>query len=317
LRLGGDPAQERREGQARALETMAAVLPAYLAHKRTMVRPRSLVEIERHLTVYYQPLHRHPLSAITPAMVSARCAAIAASSGGATAKNSWRSLHAFFFWAVRQGLMERNPAVGIQHPPDHKRDRILTASELRTVWEATAGDGDFNAIVRLLLLTGCRASEIGGLRWSEIFSDRIVIAGERVKNHRAHTVPLTPAVRTILDEQPRHTISDHVFGREQLGFTGWSSSKRELDKRVKLKPWVLHDLRRTFATGACELGISPHVVEAALNHVSGFRHGVAGVYNLAALEGPIRHALTTWEAHVLEIAEGRVHGDRVVPLRAG
>jgi hypothetical protein len=109
LRLGGDPAQERREGQARALETMEAVLPAYLAHKRAMVRPRSLVEIERHLTVYYQPLHRHPLSAITPAMVSARCAAISAGSGTPTAKNSRRSLHAFFNWALRQGLLERNP----------------------------------------------------------------------------------------------------------------------------------------------------------------------------------------------------------------
>jgi integrase len=166
------------------------------------------------------------------------------------------------------------------------------------------------------LFTGCRASEIGGLRWSEIYSDRIVLGAERVKNHRAHTVPLTPAVRAILEARPRHTISDHIFGREQLGFTGWGSSKRELDKRAKLKPWVLHDLRRTFATGACELGISPHVVEAALNHVSGFRRGVAGTYNLAALEGPIRHALAVWEAHVLEIAEGRVSGDRVVPLRA-
>ena len=58
------------------------------------------------------------------------------------------------------------------------------------------------------------------------------------------------------------------------------------------------------------------MVEAALNHVSGFRHGVAGTYNLAALEGPIRHALAVWETHVLAIVEGRVHGDRVVPLRA-
>jgi integrase len=321
LRLGQDPAQDRREGKARALETMDAVLPAYLAHKRQMVRPRSYAELERHLTVYYQPLHRHPLPAITPAMVSARCAAITAASGATTAKNSWRSAHAFFFWAVRQGLMERNPAVGVEHAPDRKRDRLLTATEIRAVWQATAGDGDFNTIVRLLLLTGCRASEIGGLRWSEVYSDRLVLAAERVKNNRAHTVPLTPAVRAILEARPRHTISDHIFGREQLGFTGWSSSKMELDKRIKaagteLSRWTLHDLRRTFATGTCELGISPHVVEAALNHVSGFRHGVAGVYNLAALEGPIRHALATWETHVLAIVEGRIHGDRVVPLRA-
>jgi integrase len=214
-------------------------------------------------------------------------------------------------------LVERNVAVGVEHPPDRKRERLLTASEIRTLWQATAGPGDFNAIVRLLLLTGCRASEIGSLRWSEILSDRIVIAAERVKNGRAHTVPLTPAVRAILDQRPRDSTRDFVFGRDTgRGFTGWSSSKIELDKRMQLKPWVTHDLRRTFATGSCELGTAPHVVEAAINHVSGFRHGVAGTYNRAALEGPIRHALAAWERHVMEIVEGRVHGDRVVPFRA-
>ena len=177
--------------------------------------------------------------------------------------------------------------------------------------------GDFNTIVRLLLLTGCRASEIGSLRWSEVFSDRIVIAAERVKNGRAHTVPLTAQMRAILDQRPRTSTSDFVFGRDTgRGFTGWSSSKIELDKRLALKPWTPHDLRRTFATGACELGIAPHVVETALNHVSGFRHGIAGIYNRAALEGPVRHALAAWETHVISIAEGRVKGDRVVPLRA-
>jgi integrase len=318
LRLGQDPAQQRRDGKARALETMEAELPAYLAHKHQLLRPRSYREVERHLQKYYQPLHRHPLRAITLAMVTTRCAAITTNSGATTAKNSWRSLHAFFDWALRQGLVERNPAVGVELPPDRKRDRILTASELRALWQATEGPGDFNAIVRLLLLTGCRASEIGNLRWSEVFSDRIVIAAERVKNRRAHTIPLTSMMRAILDRRPRTSTSDFVFGREQQGFTGWGSSKQELDKRIEASgaPWVLHDLRRTFVTGCCELGTAPHVVEAAINHVSGFRHGVAGVYNLAALEAPIRHALTVWERHVTAIARGRVQGDRVVPLRA-
>ena len=93
------------------------------------------------------------------------------------------------------------------------------------MWQATDGDGDHNAIVRLLLLTGCRASEIAGLRWSEVYSDRIVIAAERVKNSRAHMVPITPAVRAILDRQPRGPERDscsaarrpavHGLGRQQ------------------------------------------------------------------------------------------------------
>ena len=86
--------------------------------------------------------------------------------------------------------------------------------------------------------------------------------------------------------------------------------------QYKMPRWTLHDLRRTFVTGCCELGVSPHVVESAVNHVGGFRHGVAGHYNWAQFEVPIRQCLATWERHVLEIAEGRVFGDRVVPLRA-
>jgi integrase len=318
VRLGQDPAQERREGKARALATMGAVLPAYLGHKRQMLRPRPYVQVERHLTKYYAPLHRYPLTAITMVTISARCAAIAAESGATTAKNSWRSVHAFFVWCLRRGLISSNPAVGVEHRPDRKRDRVLTASELRAVWSATSGPGDFDAIVRLLLLTGCRASEIGGLRWSEVYSDRIVIPGERVKNGRTHIVPLMPTMRAVLE---RSRSGDFVFGRNGRGFTGWSSSKRELDRRIvaagtAIPPWTLHDLRRSFVTGCCELGIDPHVVEAAVNHVSGFRGGIAGTYNRARYETPIRRALEAWEAHLLEIAEGRVSGDRVVPLRA-
>ena len=112
-RLGFDPAADRRGGQALAFQTMGAVLPAYLAYKRAMVRPRSFVELQRHLMKHYAPLHRHPLSSITMPMVAAVGTAIAKDSGSTTAKNAWRSLHAFMAWALRQGLIERNPAVGV------------------------------------------------------------------------------------------------------------------------------------------------------------------------------------------------------------
>ena len=108
--------QDRRGGQALAFQTMGAVLPAYLEHKRAMVRPRSFVELQRHLMKHYAPLHRHPLSSITMPMVAAVGAAIAKDSGSTTAKNAWRSLHAFMAWALRQGLIERNPAVGVRAP---------------------------------------------------------------------------------------------------------------------------------------------------------------------------------------------------------
>ena len=78
-------------------------------------------------------------------------------------------------------------------------------------------------------------------------------------------------------------------------------------------PWILHDLRRTAATGMAELGIPPHIIEAVLNHVSGARAGVAGVYNRAAYAPEKKAALERWAAHI----EGLVSGQAatVTPLR--
>jgi integrase len=309
VRLGGDPAQERREAQVKSLATMGATLPAYLDHKRQMLRPRSFEEVERHLTKHYQPLHRHPLAALTVALVASCDAAIAAERGGAAARNAGRSLHAFLTWCFKRGLVDRNPAAGLEHRSPRRRDRVLAADEIGALWRATTTPGDFHAILRLLLLTGCRASEIAGLRWSEVYSDRLVIPGERIKNHRQLVVPLTVTARAILDQQPR--LGACVFGRRGRGFAGFGSCKRRLDQRLGIEPWVVHDLRRSFCTGCHELGVEPHVVEAAVGHAIG---GVAAHYVWARYETPIRRALETWERHVLAIAEGKVAGDRVVPL---
>ena len=87
---------------------------------------------------------------------------------------------------------------------------------------------------------------------------------------------------------------DLLFGSRAGPFSGWSKAKAELDARMleaikvergtkaKLEPWRLHDLRRTAATRMGDLGVQPHVVEAVLNHISGTRAGVAGIYNRAA-----------------------------------
>ena len=128
--------------------------------------------------------------------------------------------------------------------------------------------------VRLLLLTGQRMREIGDLRWDEIGDDEIVLPASRTKNHRAHHVPLGDAVKAILAARPRN--GTHVFGHH--GFTNWSTAKLKLDARMKLAPWRIHDLRRTCATGLQRLGVRLEVTEAILNHVSGSRSGVAGVY---------------------------------------
>ena len=122
--------------------------------------------------------------------------------------------------------------------------------------------------------------------WSEINLDkrRWDIPGQRTKNHRPHVVPLSSAVISILYyhrslQASTNMQTDLVFTTNgKAVFAGWSKSKERLDRRVASADWQLRDLRRSFATHANELGYEPHVIESALNHVSGSaKRGIAGV----------------------------------------
>ena len=179
---------------------------------------------------------------------------------------------------------------------------MLSQTELTAVLSALTDD-QFSDIIRLLILTGQRRDEIGGLRWSEVDLDRglIVLPPARTKNKRLHELPLSWQARAILERQARRD-GDLVFGTGAGGFTSWSNSKATLDKRLNgIGEWRLHDLRRTAATMMAELGVLPHIIEAILNHVSGHRAGVAGIYNRAKYQADMRDALERWGEHVAGI----------------
>ena len=99
-----------------------------------------------------------------------------------------------------------------------ERTRALSADELRTVWNA-CDDSDYGRIVRLLILTGCRREEIGGLRWSEINLDAgtITLPAERCKNGREHVLTLPDVALDIIRAVPRRDGRDHVFGQRSDG----------------------------------------------------------------------------------------------------
>jgi integrase len=115
-----------------------------------------------------------------------------------------------------------------------------------------------------------------------------MLPAERVKNSRNHEVPLSRQALAIIERQPRRT--DFVFGGR--GQWGWAEAKAVLDQRLRIAPWRLHDLRRTAATGMAELGVQPHHIEAVLNHQSGHKASVAGIYNRAKYSDEMRSAAT-------------------------
>ena len=81
-------------------------------------------------------------------------------------------------------------------------------------------------------------------------------------------------------------------------------ARKERGGKATIAPWRLHDLRRVAVTGMVELGIAPHVVEVVVNHISGHRAGVAGVYNRSELLDERRAALERWSQHVAGLVSG-------------
>ena len=144
------------------------------------------------------------------------------------------------------------------------------------------------------------------MRWSELDpleDGRWRLPAARSKNGRAHTWPLLPMVLDIIKGVPRMVSRDYLFGVRADGFRSWHAAKRTLDQRAGVTGWMVHDLRRTVATRLNDLGVLPHVVEQILNHQSGHRRGVAGVYNKSPYEREVRNALALWEDHIRTLVE--------------
>jgi integrase len=218
------------------------------------------------------------------------------------------ALSSLFGWLQRRRRVERNPMTELPAPSlPATRDRVLSVDEIRRFWSATdkmkppVGD-----VLRLLLLTGCRVNEITRLEWPEVSSDgsALTIGSERTKNRLAFVIPLSPLARDIIALQSRS--GTYVFGAKSVTPI-WLGSKIKgrLDLAMgDVPPWRLHDLRRTAATGMASIGVAPHVVESVLNHISGFRGGVAGTYNRHSYLNEKKEALERWETHLLALVGG-------------
>jgi integrase len=284
----------------------------YLAWKKTSgVRPRTFTESCRYLTDarYYGPLRSMPLDSITRRDVAARLLVIGRENGAVTASRARSALSALFAWSMGQGLAETNPVIGtnqLKTPPS--RDRVLNDGELVAIWRA-CGDDDFGRIVRLLVLTGCRRQEAGGMAWSELDLDHNIwtVPAQRTKNGRQHTLPLSATAVSIIEAIPQRVGRDCLFGaRGTGGFNSWATAKAALDARLgdQVTKWVLHDVRRSCATHMANLGVQPHVIECVLNHHGGFRAGVHGTYNRNPYLAEMKMALQVWSNHIHTLVEG-------------
>lgn len=245
----------------------------------------------------------------------------------------------FWGWAIHKRYAESNPLASMRKPPvPQSRDRALKDWELLAVWSAAESlVAPFDAFMRLLVLTGQRRSEVAGMAWAEL--DRATttwtIPKERAKNDRHHIVPLSAPVIAELDRlalkvhggkcpdnSPVWPASGLVLTTTgKTPISGLSKAKRALDAAIDkarkadgtdpLQPWRFHDIRRTVATGLQRLGVRFEVTEAVLNHISGSKGGIAGIYQRHEWADEKRSALDAWARHVAAISKPVDNGNVV------
>jgi integrase len=330
-RAGSHPVEDRRRKEdearrqaeaeeARKKNTSAAAIDRYLAERqvdksRKPMCAEYFAETARTLekNVKHTALGKRPLDEITGDDIKRLVRGIA-KDAPSQANHTLAYLSAMLGWAVEEGLIAKNPAIGVKMPAQRvERERVLGEEEIRPFWLACDRVGwPFGPLAQLLLLTAQRRDELAHATWSE-FDDlerqTWTLPGERTKNGRAHIVHLSPLAVDILEKLPRLAskkgwvfttglggadtpISGFGRGRERIAAAMAEISSEEV------AALTLHDLRRSAATGMAALGIAPHVVDKILNHSSGKIAGVAKIYNRFEYLPERKAALEAWARHV-------------------
>ncbi len=345
-------AQEEAERQARVKArldmelTFESIASRWLDEYEIGHRPRSYGQaklvIAKHLT---PTLRGKPLPSITRADLQAILDGIPARHQ-ASRRTVYAYASIFFGWAFRRGDIAESPLQAMAKPQAPKaRDRVLADNELAVIWRGTDTlRAPLGGFYRVLLLTGQRREEVARMDWAELdrASATWIIPADRAKNGVTHIVPIAPSVVEELDrlalakqekEKEKETAPDAkrwpksgpvMSIKGTVALSCFSQAKNALDAEIAkvctdagaMAPWRVHDLRRTVATGLQRLGVRFEVTEAVLNHISGAKGGVAGIYQRHDWKDEKASALAAWADYVARLVRG-TDKSNVTPIRSG
>lgn len=306
---GDDPSAKAKDDASTM--TVETAWERFMVDRHAQEKNRAADEVDRQFTAYVKPAIGHMLlSKVTGPQVRKIVLDRVADGSRIMANRVHATCAKFFKWATDRdrSLIETNPYAGYSKPAgETERDRVLSNVELAALWrEAGKTAQPFGPLVRLLILTGQRRSEVTGVNGREIDTTRAewIIPSERAKNGDRHTVYLSPPALSELAKVKR------IAGKEKLIFTtngtsayaGHHKAKVRMDAQLQFnEPWRIHDIRRTVTTGMAALGISASVVEAILNHRTGSRAGVAGIYNRHDYADDMELALVAWGRFIVDV----------------
>lgn len=303
--LGIDPHEQRRalqqEETRRRQHTFEAVADAWF--REAVARMVKADEIERAVTLEFVERWRgRPITSITTLevrdIIKNKALGLIPAPGAkktgpapAQARNLLLYVKQLFSWAVDQHAygLDRSPAEALKGDrligKKNRRRRVLADDELRAVWRASLQLGyPYGPLIRMLIMTGQRRSEVANARWSEIDLGRRLwtIPAERMKMKSAQVVPVTADLVSLLSSLPRFTRGDNLFsttfGERSVG--GFSKARERLDKITGEMPdWVLHDLRRTMRTNLSALPIPDNVRELMIAHAQPGMHQTYDLYD--------------------------------------
>lgn len=348
--LARDEERQKVEASLQTFEaTVARFLEVYPADKG--LRPATVRQYEDFLRgADFAILNDKPVTAISRADINAVLERIRRRGCGVRRNRALASVKKLFRWLIENGDLNVDPTGGMKPPvKEFPRERHLFGdtskrrpSEIALLWRAAeiCGPDDkrdlYAPFLRCLILTGQRLEEVGGMRWNELVNidgaePHWIIPASRAKNRTEHRLPLGPMAIAAIKAAPRINGSPFVFslnGKNSL--SGWSKWKKRMDAAIaELKAkeperyggqfeeaWVIHDLRRTLATGLVELGVSVEIVDSLQNHISGVRRGVRRHYIHARHEAAKRVAMLLWEKHVAECLDPSAVKSNVISLPA-
>ena len=196
--------------------------------------------------------------------------------GSGTASRTLGLLSGIFAYAVDKGVRDVNPVHGVRRAPDKKRNRSISKDEYAKIgkWISDSRKAGVNAAgldaLLVLLLTGCRKSEIAKLKWSELDTEHSCLRLEDTKTGR-QIRPLGQAAVDVLAKQHQHGDNPYVFPavRGEGCFQGlpklWNVAREDLS----LSDVTIHTFRHAFASVAAELGYSELTIAGMLGHSSG------------------------------------------------